>query len=61
MFLGISGSRFQGFEIYVQRPPETGVFSDRSDESDIKDMQAHYSRLWEQAEAILQGLAKVGR
>ena len=30
-------------------------------ESDIKNLQEHYSRLWEQAEAILQGLAKVRR
>jgi len=30
-------------------------------ESDIKDLQAHYEKLWEQAEAILRGLAKVKR
>ena len=30
-------------------------------ESDIKDLQAHYEKLWEQAEAILRGLAKVRR
>lgn len=28
-------------------------------ESDIRDLQAHYTRLWEQAEAILRGLAKI--
>ena len=28
-------------------------------ESDIKDLQAHYEKLWEQAEAILRGLAKL--
>ena len=28
-------------------------------ESDIADLQAHYERLWEQAETILQGLAKI--
>ena len=30
-------------------------------ESDIKDLQAHYEKLWVQAEAILRGLAKVRR
>jgi len=30
-------------------------------ESDIKDIQAHYEMLWEQAEAILRGLANVKR
>ena len=30
-------------------------------EDDIKDLQAHYEKLWEQAEAILRGLAKVKR
>ena len=30
-------------------------------ESDIKDLQAHYTRLWEQADAILRGLAKIKR
>jgi len=30
-------------------------------ESDIKDLQANYELLWEQAEAILRGLAKVRR
>ena len=30
-------------------------------ESDIKDLQAHYEKLWEQAEEILRGLAKVRR
>ena len=30
-------------------------------ESDIKDLQAHYEKLWEQAEAILRGLANVRR
>jgi len=30
-------------------------------ESDIKDLQAHYEKLWEQAEAILRGLARVKR
>ena len=30
-------------------------------ESDIKDLQAHYNKLWEQAEVILRGLAKVKR
>ena len=30
-------------------------------ESDIQDLQAHYEKLWEQAEAILRGLAKVKR
>jgi hypothetical protein len=29
--------------------------------SDIKDLQAHYEKLWEQAEAILRGLANVRR
>lgn len=28
-------------------------------ESDIKDIQAHYEKLWEQADAILRGLAKI--
>ena len=28
-------------------------------ESDIKDLQVHYEKLWVQAEAILRGLAKV--
>lgn len=30
-------------------------------ESDIRDIQAHYEKLWEQAEAILRGLAKIKR
>jgi len=30
-------------------------------ESDIQDLQAHYEKLWEQAEAILRGLAKIKR
>jgi hypothetical protein len=30
-------------------------------ESDINDLQDHYEKLWEQAEAILRGLAKVKR
>ena len=30
-------------------------------ESDITDIQAHYETLWEQAEAILRGLAKIKR
>ena len=30
-------------------------------ESDIKDLQAHYEALWEQAEAILRGLANIRR
>jgi len=30
-------------------------------ESDIRDIQANYERLWEQTEAILQGLAKIQR
>ena len=30
-------------------------------ESDIKDLQANYEKLWEQAEAILRGLAGVKR
>jgi len=30
-------------------------------ESDITDLQANYEKLWEQADAILQGLAKVKR
>ena len=30
-------------------------------ESDIKDLQAHYTRLWEQADAILRGLSKIKR
>ena len=30
-------------------------------ESDIKDLQVNYELLWEQAEAILRGLAKVRR
>ena len=30
-------------------------------ESDIKDLQVHYEKLWGQAEAILRGLAKVRR
>lgn len=30
-------------------------------ESDIKDLQAHYEKLWEQAEAILRGLANIKR
>ena len=30
-------------------------------ESDIRDLQTHYEKLWEQAEAILRGLAKVRR
>ena len=30
-------------------------------ESDVRDLQAHYEKLWEQAEAILRGLAKVKR
>ena len=29
--------------------------------SDISDLQAHYEKLWEQAAAILRGLAKVRR
>ena len=28
-------------------------------ESDIKDLHAHYEKLWDQAEVILQGLAKL--
>lgn len=28
-------------------------------ESDIRDLQAHYTQLWEQTEAILRGLAKL--
>jgi len=28
-------------------------------ESDIKDLQTHYEKLWEQAESILHGLAKI--
>ena len=28
-------------------------------ESDIQDLQAQYSRLWEQADAILRSLAKI--
>lgn len=28
-------------------------------ESDIKDLQKHYNMLWEQASAILRGLAKI--
>ena len=28
-------------------------------ESDIKDLQAHYEKLWEQADEILRGLARV--
>jgi len=28
-------------------------------ESDINDLQAHYEKLWVQAEAILRGLAKL--
>ena len=28
-------------------------------ESDIKDLQEHYNLLWEQASAILRGLAKI--
>jgi len=28
-------------------------------ESDIRDLQAHYEKLWEQAESILRGLAKI--
>ena len=28
-------------------------------ESDIADLQAHYEKLWEQAETILRSLAKV--
>ena len=30
-------------------------------ESDIQDLQAHYEKLWEQAEAILRGLANIKR
>jgi len=30
-------------------------------ESDIRDLQANYEKLWEQAEAILRGLAKMKR
>ena len=30
-------------------------------ESDINDLQAHYEKLWVQADAILRGLAKVMR
>jgi len=30
-------------------------------ESDIKDLQVHYEKLWMQAEAILRGLAKIRR
>ena len=30
-------------------------------ESDINDLQAHYEKLWVQAEAILRGLAKIKR
>ena len=30
-------------------------------ESDIKDLQAHYEKLWVQADAILRGLAKIKR
>ena len=30
-------------------------------ESDIRDIQANYDRLWEQAEAILRSLAKIQR
>ena len=30
-------------------------------QSDIADLQAHYEKLWEQAEAILRDLAKVRR
>jgi hypothetical protein len=30
-------------------------------ESDIMDLQVHYEKLWEQAEAILRGLAKIKR
>jgi len=30
-------------------------------ESDIKDLQANYEKLWEQADAILRGLARVKR
>ena len=30
-------------------------------ESDIRDLQAHYEKLWAQAEAILEGLAKIQR
>ena len=28
-------------------------------QSDIKDLQAHYEKLWEQADAILRSLAKI--
>ena len=28
-------------------------------ESDIHDLRAHYDKLWEQADAILRGLAKI--
>jgi hypothetical protein len=30
-------------------------------ESDIRDLRAHYERLWKQAEAILRSLAKIQR
>jgi len=30
-------------------------------ENDIQDLQAHYTRLWEQADAILRGLSKIKR
>jgi len=30
-------------------------------EGDVRDLQAHYEKLWEQAEAILRGLAKLKR
>jgi len=30
-------------------------------ESDIKDLQEHYEKLWGQAESILRGLSKIKR
>lgn len=53
--LGLLGNATSNLNQIARRVNETGTLY----QSDLADLQAHYNRLWEQAEAILRALTKV--